>query len=109
MLNGIIFVKDSILSLDLKTSLSKYFKIVNVFKKIDTLPENLEGIDFMIIDTDPFSEQVFRSILDKLNLDKKVKVIAITSNPELHEGSLISNKILKPIDNLALIQTIQAV
>jgi hypothetical protein len=105
MLNGIIFVREAILSLDLQSTLSQYYKIVNVFKNSEDFSVLSSDIDFIIIDCDPYSEQELRKILKKLNLDPKSKIITISSYPL---GFPIDNNqyksIPKPIDFMSIFE-----
>lgn len=118
MLSGIIFVREGIISLDLHKLLSQYYKIVNVFKNFDLEPEHISGIDFIILDSDPYSDQELRSILRKLNLDSNVNIVKITSLPptlesrtieaEMHSGPPIKI-IQKPFTDYQIICAIEGV
>jgi hypothetical protein len=111
MLSGIIFVKNAILSIDLKNWLSKTYLIVNVFSNIKSAPSSMDGIDFIIFDSDPYSDQELRIILDKFNLSSEVKIINITTYPgELKPQMQIRNsrKVILPYNPYTLIEAIEA-
>ena len=111
MLSGIIFVKESIISLDLKSWLSKHYSIVNVFKNINDVSVNLSNIDFIIFDSDPYSDLELKIIFEKLDLGTGVNIINITTHPgELKPQMQIRNsrKVMLPYNHLSIIHAIEA-
>lgn len=110
MLNGIIFVSEGIISLDLQNILSKHYKIVNSFKNAGPLsPNNNQEADFFIIDPDLYSIEDLKNILIKLHLNPEVKIIALTSQPEenLRKSFHCKHVIAKPFDHKLLFQAIE--
>jgi hypothetical protein len=99
MLNGIILVREAILSMDLRSTLSQYYKIVKVYKCCEDLSSISPDIDFIIIDCDPYSRKELRTILKNLKLSSKLKIIALTSDDDnLSLGNYQYKIISKPID-----------
>jgi hypothetical protein len=107
MLKGIIFVRESIISLDLKLTLSQHYSIVNTFKNIQDAPEAITDVDFIVIDSDPYQEKELRLLLQKIKVTN-VKIISLVSSPKHAQSPNFRHvELPKPFDHRSLIKAIE--
>jgi hypothetical protein len=106
MLNGIMFISEGILSLDIQVTLSKYYKIENIFRSVG---QSHMDSDFFIIDSDFYPKEELKNIITQNNLNPNVKIIALTSQPEdrLRKSFQCSHVISKPYDKEKLLLAIE--